>query len=340
MNINPDTKLRKSIDFIKWAKMGALIVLTDSQKSMNLMDGGFDLNSDFDPMKIYELAKMDGAICINKSITKILKANVMLKPDNSIPTTQTGTRHKSADRFSKQTGDPVIAISEERGTITLFYGEENYTLKTIQSLTSKMSQGVQTIEKYYNTFKDDLNNLDRLEIENNVTIYDVASIIDKQIKILVVDDELFLTRIELGSEGKLSEMLIDESVKRVRNMLSLILRDYVTDLEDFDDKNFIENGFMKLYKQGRLNFESIAEILGYHGMKILENTIHPRGYRILSLYAGIPLSIIEKIVSKYENLQNFMNEPKENFQDIGGIGPTRSRQIVLALKALKRRVEY
>ncbi len=338
--ISPDTELRKSIDFIKSAKMGALIVLSDSQKSMELMDGGFDLDTDFDPMKIYELAKMDGAICVNKSLSKILKANVMLKPDHSIPTNQTGTRHKSADRFSKQTGDPVVAISEERGTITLFYGQEHYTFKSIQSLISKMSQGVQTIEKYNNTFKDAISVLDRLELENRTTIYDVANIIDKQVKILVVNDELFLTRIELGSEGKLSEMLIKESVSDVRSILSLILRDYVVDLEMFDDKDFIEEGFMKLYQDGKLTFESIAEILGYHGMKILESTIQARGYRILSLYTGMPLSIIDKIVRKYGNLHNFINENEEGLQEIDGIGPTRSRQIVLALQGLKRRMGY
>lgn len=338
--ISPETELRKSIDFIKSAKMGALIVLSDSQKSMELMDGGFNLDTDFDPMKIYELAKMDGAICVNKSLSKILKANVMLKPDHSIPTNQTGTRHKSADRFSKQTGDPVVAISEERGTITLFYGQEHYTFKSIQSLISKMSQGVQTIEKYNNTFKDAIAVLDRLELENRTTIYDVANIIDKQVKILVVNDELFLTRIELGSEGKLSEMLINESVSDVRSILSLILRDYVVDLEMFDDKDFIEEGFMKLYQDGKLTFESIAEILGYHGMKILESTIQARGYRILSLYTGMPLSIIDKIVRKYGNLHNFINESEEGLQEIDGIGPTRSRQIVLALQGLKRRMGY
>ncbi len=338
--LSPNTPLRESIDFIKRAKMGALIVLSDSQNSMELMDGGFNLDTDFDPMKIYELAKMDGAICINKNITRILKANVMLKPNHSIPTNQTGTRHKSADRFSKETGDPVIAISEERGTITLFYGEEHYTFKSIQSLISKMSQGVQTIEKYHNTFKDAISTLDRLELENRTTIYDVANIIDKQIKILVVDDELFLTRIELGSEGKLSEMLINESVQNVRSILNLILKDYVVDLDMFDDRDFVEEGFMQLYKNGKLTFESIAEILGYHGMKILESTIQSRGYRILYLYTGIPLSIIEKIVAKYGNLHNFIEEKEEDFQDIDGIGPTRSRQIVLALKGLKRRMGY
>ncbi len=338
--INPDTQLRKSIDFIKSAKMGALIVISDSQKSMELMDGGFDLDTEFDPMKIYELAKMDGAICINKNINKILKANVMLKPDQSIPTKQTGTRHKSADRFSKQTGDPVVAISEERGTITLFYGEENYTFKSIASLISRMSQGVQTIEKYNNTFKDALATLDRLELEGRTTIYDVANIVDKQVKILVVDDELALTRVELGSEGKLSEMLINESVKNVRSVLNLILRDYVVDLDKFDDRDFIEEGFMKLYKEGKMTFESIAEIMGYNGMKILESTIQARGYRILSLYTGMPLSIIDKIIMKYGNLNNFIDENEEGLQDIDGIGPTRSRQIVLALQGLKRRMGY
>jgi diadenylate cyclase len=320
--------------------MGALVILSDSQKSMELMDGGFDLDTDFDPMKIYELAKMDGAICVNKSLSKILKANVMLKPDHSIVTNQTGTRHKSADRFSKQSGDPVVAISEERGTITLFYGQEHYTFKSIQSLISKMSQGVQTIEKYNNTFKDAISVLDRLELENRTTIYDVVNIIDKQIKILVVNDELFLTRIELGSEGKLSEMLINESVSNVRSILTLILMDYVVDLEKFDDKDFIEEGIMRLYQDGKLTFESIAEILGYHGMKILESTIQARGYRILSLYTGMPLSIIDKIIRKYENLHNFIDENEEGLQEIDGIGPTRSRQIVLALQGLKRRMGY
>src|ERR671931_1077710 len=126
--IAPGTELRQAIDDVIRSREGALIVVGDPEALSFLYSGGIRLDQPFTPQLLYELAKMDGAIVVDSKLTKLAYANVQLMPDPTIPSNETGTRHRTAERVAKQTGALVISISQQRETVSLFVGQSRYLL--------------------------------------------------------------------------------------------------------------------------------------------------------------------------------------------------------------------
>jgi diadenylate cyclase len=100
--VAPGTRLREGLDSVLRAKTGGLIVIGDSEEIMRLVEGGFELNAEYAPPSLYELAKMDGAIVLSKDAKKILYANAQLIPDPSVPRIMCShqqSNHKSSYRL-------------------------------------------------------------------------------------------------------------------------------------------------------------------------------------------------------------------------------------------------
>ncbi|MGM0472314.1 MAG: DNA integrity scanning diadenylate cyclase DisA, partial [Bacillota bacterium] len=114
----PGTKFREGLENILRANTGGLIVVGDDEEVLGIVDGGFNINSELTSTRLYELAKMDGAIVLSSDCERILCANVQLVPDPSISSMETGTRHRAAERVAKQTGKLVISISQRRDIIS------------------------------------------------------------------------------------------------------------------------------------------------------------------------------------------------------------------------------
>ena len=175
----PGTQLREGLENILRAKTGGLIVLGDNEEAMKIADGGFMINSDYSPAYIYELAKMDGAIVISSDLKKIVCANTQLVPDPSITTFETGTRHRTAHRAAKQTGNIIIAISQRRNMITVYKGDIKYVLRESSKILARANQAVQTLEKYVSVLDRVINNLDLLEFQELATLFDVETAIQR-----------------------------------------------------------------------------------------------------------------------------------------------------------------
>jgi diadenylate cyclase len=197
--VAPGTRLREGLDSILRAKTGALIVLGDSAEVLEVVEGGFHLDAEFAPPSLYELAKMDGAIVLSEDARRILYANAQLIPDPSIPSVETGIRHRTAERVARQTGTLVIAISQRRGVITLYRGANRYSLQDISVILSKANQAVQTLEKYKRVLDKALVNLTALEFEDLVTVYDVVWVVQRGEMVLRIVRELKNYISELGA---------------------------------------------------------------------------------------------------------------------------------------------
>ena len=201
--VAPGTSLRDGLDNIIKAKTGALIVVSNSEEVMNLADGGFKLDIDYSPANIYELSKMDGAIVISSDVKKILRANAQLVPDYKIKTTETGTRHRTAERVAKQTNEIVICISQRRGIITIFKGDFRYVIKERDALNIEANQMLETLEKYKKVFDHALSILTEHEFDDIVYLELVANAIYRSEIVLRMKTEVEKTIIELGDEGRL-----------------------------------------------------------------------------------------------------------------------------------------
>lgn len=211
--VSPGTQLREGLENILRAKTGGLVLLGDNEEVMQLVDGGFTINSDYSPAYVYELAKMDGAIVVSSDLKRILYANTQLITDSSIPTFETGTRHRTAQRVAKQTGNVAVAISQRRNIITIYKGDIKYVLRDSSVVLGRANQAVQTLEKYVAVLERVINNLNLLEFQDLVTLFDVVTAIQRTEMVMRIVGEIERYIVELGNEGRLISMQLNELVK-------------------------------------------------------------------------------------------------------------------------------
>ena len=333
----PGTLLREGLENILKARTGALIVIGDSKKVLNLVDGGFYINKDYSPAHIYELAKMDGAIILSKDLKKILYANALLIPDTKIPTDETGTRHKTADRVAKQTGEVVLGISQRRNIITLYMDVGKYILRETSVILGEANQALQTLEKYKTVLEDAVNNLSLLEIEGIVTLDDVAFALQRSGMVMGVAAEVERYICELGSEGRLLSMQLDELLSGVDEDGILMIEDYAQDADGNLQK--ILEGIRTLSYDSLMDLRNICSILGYDKeYDIFDTTVYPKGYRLLSRVPRIPASIVKKLVQRFSNLQEILNASPKELNEVEGIGEIRSRLIRESLGRIQEQI--
>lgn len=334
--ISPGTPLRQGLENVLKAKTGGLIVLATDEEIMRVVDGGFTINADYSPSYIYELAKMDGAIVLSSDGKKILFANAQLTPDYSIGTSETGTRHRTAERVAKQTGAIVIAISQRRNIITLYSGDKKYVLEEISKIFTKANQALQTLEKYKSVLDQSVINLNALEFNDLVTIYDVALVIQKMEMVMRVTNIIEKYIIELGEEGTLVSMQLDELMGSTRIDQKLIFKDYGRDnVEIKEFKIKIKN----LSSEELVDLANMAKLLGYSGFsENMDMEIKSRGYRILSKIHRLPSSIIENLVNYFGNFQDILDATIEDLDDVEGIGEIRATYIKNGLIKMKQLV--
>lgn len=333
----PGTPLREGLDNVLRAKTGGLIVIGDSEEILNIVEGGFYINSDYTPSCLYELAKMDGAIIISTDLKKILHANTQLIPDPSISTFETGTRHRTADRVAKQTNTVVISISQRRNVITVYKGSTKYVLRDTAMILAKANQAIQTLEKYKSALDQAMNNLTALEFEDLVTFYDVAVAIQRTEMVLRIVREVEKYICELGNEGRLVSMQLSELINNVEEDGEYLVRDYAS-CKDDKYKEYCTS-IASMADDELLDLPSICKAIGYPGdIGVLDESIVPKGYRILNKIPRLPTVVIVNLVKKFGDLQNILKASIEELDSVEGIGEVRIRNIRDGMKRLQEQV--
>ena len=336
--VAPGTPLREGLESILKARTGALIVIGDSQEVLKLVDGGFFINKEYSQAYLYELAKMDGAIVLSKDLKRILYANAMLIQDTSIYTDETGTRHKTANRVSKQTGEVVISISQRRNIITLYKGSRKYILRDTSAIFTKANQALQTLEKYRNVLDNAINNLSVLEFEDIVTLDDVAFVIQRIEMVMRVAAEMEKYICELGTEARLLTMQLNELLANVESDELLIIEDYMKKNSDSTPDQMQEN-LRKLSFDELMDISNICKIIGFDTkVNTFETAIFPRGYRLLSKIPRVPLHVIRNLVDKFINFQGIINATIDELDEVEGIGEVRARMIKEGLRRVQEQL--
>ena len=332
--VAPGTELREGLENILKAKTGALIVVSDSEEVLKIADGGFKIDEEFTSTNIYELAKMDGAIILSSDLKRIIRANVQLNPDFSISTRETGTRHKTAERVAKQFGELVISISERRGIITLFKGNFRYVINDTQSVLMRANQTLQALEKYKTVLDNMLSILSEHEFDDIVTLDTVINCIYRSETIMRMETDVKRSIIELGDEGRIVNMQLEELMANVEEEEKLIIQDYNVNKE-ISTQSILEE-IRKIDKKNLIVSEKIVKMLGYEvSADILDTNVSPKGYRILSKVPKMPASIIEKTVEAFGSLQHICSASIDELDDVEGIGEIRARIINQSLKRLQ-----
>lgn len=333
----PGTALRAGLDNILKAKTGALIVISEGDEYMNLVDGGFKIEQDFTPASIYELAKMDGAIIVSKDLKKIIRANVQLVPDHKIKTLETGTRHRTAERVAKQTNQLVICISQRRGIITIFKNDFRYVINETSSVVMRANQTLEALEKYKTVFDHMLSILSEHEFDDIVSLETVANTIYRSEIIMRMETEVKRNIIELGDEGRLVNMQLEELIANVESEEKKIIQDYcLTNKKSNKTVELILDEIRKLDKKDLIIAEKVIKLLGYDiDDNILDLNVSPKGYRILSKVPKMPISIIDKVVCAFGSLQGVCSATIDELDEVEGIGEIRAKIINQSLRRLQ-----
>lgn len=336
--ISPGTDFHEGLDNVLGAKTGALIVLGYDENVREIVDGGFFIDRPFTAAHLYELAKMDGAIILSNDGKKILYANAHLVPDPMISSTETGIRHRTAQRTAKQTDKLVISISQRRNIITLYKGETRYSLKDIGVILTKANQAIQTLEKYKSNLDQSATDLSALEFEELVTLNEVALVLQHVEMVLRVKQEIEIYIDELGVEGRLINLQLDELVSNVEEDAYLLIKDYSSELK-CPLPSVVLSELRKLTADELLEHERLVHILGYSGnMNIHEAAVSPRGFRILNKIPRLPSSIVYNLIERFETLPRMIVATIQELDDVEGIGTVRARAIKEGLKRIQEQV--
>jgi diadenylate cyclase len=338
--VAPGTQLREGLENVLRAKNGGLIIIGDTPEVMQIAEGGFVINADFTPASLYELAKMDGAIILSKDTKKILAANTQLVPSQNIPSSETGIRHRTAERVARQTGNLAIAISQRRGVITIYKGTLKYVLKDLGVILTKANQAIQTLEKYRSVLDKVLVVLSILEFEEAATLYDVTKVIQRVEMVLRVVKEIERYISELGVEGRLITMQLEELLANVEEEGLLVIQDYATTIGDGEKTPAsILEVIGSWPAEDFLDLSLIARALGFPGSaSILDQHVQPRGYRILEKIPRLPVPVIDNLVNTFGSLNKILYASIEELDEVEGIGEVRARSIKYGLNRYREQL--
>jgi diadenylate cyclase len=332
--IAPGMPLRQAIDDVIRSREGALIVVGEPAELSFMFSGGIELDQPFTPQLLYELSKMDGAIVVDTANSRITHANVQLMPDPTIPSNETGTRHRTAERVAKQTNALVISISQQRETVTLFVEQSRYQLEPIADLLAKTNQAVATLETYRTRLDQVLTRLTALEFQNAVMLDDVVVVLQRAELTTRMADYIERACTELGAEGRLIRMQLEEQVSEVPAEKAALVYDYHADGGVERVAEALE-ALAELPYQQLLEFELLA-VLGYPATtNPLDQAVAPRGYRVLTHIPRLPEGVIQRLVGELGSLDGIVGASQRDLEAVDGVGAVRAREIREGLRRLQ-----
>ncbi len=296
--VAPGTPLRDGLDRVVRAKMGALVIVGDGPDVLAICSGGFLLDSPYSPQRLSELAKMDGAIILSADATRIARANVHLVPDPTVPTSETGTRHRTAERVARSLQVPVISVSEEMSVINVYAGGSKHQLQDISRLLDRANQALQTLERYKARLDDALSALTANELEDVVTVRDVTAVMQRGDMVHRIATELETMIIELGVDARLLRLQLDELYGEIDDEIDLVAADY----------------------------PRIAA--GYTGSGLdADAPASPRGLRLLARVARVTPAIAMKVVDHFGELARLQRATVDELASVAGVDHSLAESI-------------
>lgn len=334
--VAPGTALRDGLERILRGNTGALIVLGHDKGVQALCTGGFDLDVAFSATRLRELSKMDGAVVVTADLDRIVQASVQLVPDPTIPTEETGTRHRTAERVAKQTGNPVITVSQSMRIIALYVDGRRYVLDDSASILSRANQALATLERYKLRLDEVAGTLSALEIEDLVTVRDAMAVSQRLEMVRRIATEIEGYVVELGTDGRLLSLQLDELMAGVDAERELVVRDYVvstgrrvrTLAEGLEALDALSAGEL-------LDLSAVARAVGFRAdVEALETAVSPRGYRLLAKVPRLPGLVVDRLIEHFGGLQKLLAAGIDDLQVVEGVGETRARSVREGLSRL------
>ncbi len=317
--IAPGTPIREGIDRVVRSQAGALIVLDDSPEVLSICTGGFLVDAPYSPQRLSELAKMDGAIIVSTDGGRIARANVHLVPDPTELTSETGTRHRTAERVSRSLDVAVVSASEEMGVINVYAGGEKRELQEIGRLLDRANQALQTLGRYKVTLDEAVTELTADEVADAATLRDVARVVQRGDLVHRIADEIETMIIELGEDARLLRMQLDEIYGEIDDELELVITDYVPRgrevvqvLQEMADHSDAQVRKLKVAVRALGLAEPDADI-------DLDDPIRPRGLRLLRRVNRMTPEAARAITDRFPTLSDVLRAGPDELAAIEGV---------------------
>ena len=329
----PGRPLRDGLDRILQAKRGGLVVVGDDPEVLSICTGGFLLDAEFSPQRLSELAKMDGAIILAHDASRIARANVHLMPKSTIPTTETGTRHRTAERVARSIDVPVLSVSAAMSVIAIYRNDQKHTLQPISWLRDRADQALATLQRFRSRYDVALNGLSTLEVEDTVSVGDVTGVLQSAEMVVRIAREVSGYLVELGDDGRLVRLQLAELVDGVEQSLRLVVQDYLrlTSRDPVKREAAVDRAIGLLANLGSdelLNVQKVADILSLpSSLTDTHSGVEPRGYRLLARLPRFSDAIIERIVDRFVNLQQIMRASLSELEQVEGVGVAKARSV-------------
>ena len=332
--VAPGRPLREGIDRVLQAGMGALIVVGDGPDVLSICSGGFLLDAEFSPQRLSELAKMDGAMILASDASRIARANVHLVPNPNVPTSETGTRHRTAERVARSVDVPVISVSEDMGVIAVYRNDLKHRLEATARLLDRANQALQTLERYKSRLDAVSGGLTALEVEDLVTTRDVVTVLQRAEMVRRIAEEIEGYIIELGSDGRLVRLQLEELMGGLDDERRQVIGDYSHATPKYDNDDAIaalgELGYDEL-----LDPAGVASVLRLpHSDSELDAHLQPRGYRLLGKVPRMSLDVIDRLIERFGDLQKILRASVSDLGSIDGISARRAQAIKESLARL------
>jgi diadenylate cyclase len=333
-SIAPGTPMRDGLERILRGRTGALIVVGSDRVVDSISTGGFFLDIPFTATGLRELAKMDGAIILDKDASRILHAAVHLMPEPSIVSEETGTRHRTADKVARQTGFPVISVSQSMQIIAVYVGEIRYVIEDSGQILSRANQALATLERYKLRLDEVSSTLSALEIEDLVTARDVAVVAQRLEMVTRIAREIEDYVLELGSDGRLLSLQLDELVTGVDVERELVVRDYLPAGRRRRSSEEVLAELEGLSPTDLVDIAAVARALGLGSSEHLDGAVTPRGYRLLAKVPRLPGTVVDRLVEHFGTLQKLLSAGIDDLQAVDGVGELRARSVREGLSRL------
>lgn len=317
----PGTPLRAGLERILRGRTGALIVLGLNDTVQRISTGGFVLDEPFTPTAVRELAKMDGAIIVSANCDRILAAGVHLMPDPDQPTEETGTRHRTAERVARQTGCPVVTVSASMNTIALFLDDQHIPVDAPPAILGRANLALQTLERYRSRLQQLLARLATLEVQDQVTVRDVALIGQRLEMVRRLESETAGYVTELGTDGRLIGMQLIEVDSGAGNLADLLTTDYAP--AEADDFGF--DRLAEVTDEQLIDTALVARVIGF--TETLDAAVTARGFRQLAGIQRLPSTVAQRLIGHFGGLQGIMGASSAELREVEGVGDLRARMI-------------
>ena len=326
--VAPGTDLREAIENVIRAHNGALIVISRPEKleRLGIISGGMKLGLNFEPMRLYELAKMDGAIVLSPNVSVIHYANVQLSPDPTLESHETGMRHLAGHRTAQQSGDLVIVVSERRRVVSLYRGDHGpVVLEDIGVVLSKANSAIATLEKFTRRLREEARALTVHEYDGAVTLREVVGAIGNFEYSVRIAEEVEAHVRELGSEGRLVEMQLEQAFHDVPEQYDALIRDYAAEGVACAQ---VRKRLRDLSSEQLSDPEEITRALGYDSVGRTEDFfLKPRGYRQLERVPRLPRRVAESLIREFGSLKDLLEASEAELDEVEGVGQARARAI-------------